>query len=1397
MKGAQSFGISNTNCVTSIANVLYKISLDEIKIPVKLNKVNINRSKRSRDATEDDAAIENVSEDETDDSNRPSRGNQKFRIRSTMFNELIKAMKNSINVFWQRTEDHPLEACYDALTTSYFLANINPNFADSIDDLLSTLVDVGSSSRRTMTLFYRSLMPALTLAQRDQRFPENTRSKNQIHKASVLLVSELFKGLVELDRLDNFAAEEIEDAVVPTNPLPFPAICILGAMQRMTVAVVDKAPTRATALTSLCHLVERIYDSKMLATETINHYLVFLSKLSKCNKVSHRAYSLEIATSIMSFDWIWDIVPSSSENVSPHDSASDQMPLSPNSIQDLRKNEVVIGPKTLILILVGRCDDAAPTVRTRAISAVSDLLENLTASTPKLMAEFLLQLILGVDSINLLDILRTRTYDDKPLVRTKALSAYGAALCKLWPKATYDQDTGLQATEFISLYLTEEDVNVFMECCNDTSISVRKQAISSLTNLVNCRKNENLLQEAWVVSVLPLVADGESTVQAKFAQCAYDILINSVLAWDEENKSTKKSTNTSSDSDSLAWSMCVRTVTSGRSKLLKSCIILMARIGLFANSGKNSLKNLLRIIKYACVYSIDTEAATDNIVTRGAWALLEGFIDIPSNIVLSDNSTLSTFGSDIGSVDFVTKCYKNKKATRKSSVIDDEELRILRVMDKVVPNMDIHEIKYVKTEVLKLLLGMRCEPSAISVLTTIMFSISKRLNNEDDSNGGWRDVQDWSCKLLVNAYNILYYKVWLSKPSTLLYGTDSSVLTGSMEADINSSIDNGLNPLLTALFTVGEVSMMGFSVEDDEINSKKYDNTEGNVPSYTVSTVSKVFKLNIPDAITKLVQLLMSKELPTIDGAVRGNQEVIRAYAFLTVGKLCLREKSKARELINVFLREIQNVSESTPGSAAVRSNALLVLGDICVRYTSLVEHHVGAMASCLQDPDVLVRRHALVLLTQLLLQDFLKWRGMLLYRFLATAVDQDSDMTNFAKSILTTTLHNKYPDLFVQHFTEAVIIFNNYMNHPAYLAAASNGSDGDESSCAVTMEGVNLEGSSNISKRFFVYNMMMEDLTDEQKLTISAKLVQDILSNAVDYLHSNNSAEKNLASNQAFEDVLQDTLLLLKSPLLKLDSNRSGVDGSDVSCDDDNVVYDINPDEHNNAIAKAKTKVLVKISKQHLISHILPIIMSLKSGLESSRSSLQRSIMEYLVHIMKNNKNEITQALYNDPALKAEIEYDLKMYEKIKLEKSIKIPFENDENVLSIDVSDSNKSGRDSVPSSANKTPSKNKNSACPSPAPAVLKSVLKENNGGSRTPKDSLKCIMKKDKSDKDLTDRYLSTFSQPEIDSNIPKKDSKTRRSWTVVVEGLDDNDENEENDDDVFSPDKKRITKTISK
>jgi hypothetical protein len=44
-------------------------------------------------------------------------------------------------------------------------------------------------------------------------------------------------------------------------------------------------------------------------------------------------------------------------------------------------------------------------------------------------------------------------------------------------------------------------------------------------------------------------------------------------------------------------------------------------------------------------------------------------------------------------------------------------------------------------------------------------------------------------------------------------------------------------------------------------------------------------------------------------------------------------------------------------------------------------------------------------------------------------------------------------------------------------------------------------------------------------------------------------------------------------------------------------------------AVAKAKSIVLKKLSRQHLVGHVLPVIMSLKHALESVKSPLQVNI--------------------------------------------------------------------------------------------------------------------------------------------------------------------------------------------
>lgn len=97
-------------------------------------------------------------------------------------------------------------------------------------------------------------------------------------------------------------------------------------------------------------------------------------------------------------------------------------------------------------------------------------------------------------------------------------------------------------------------------------------------------------------------------------------------------------------------------------------------------------------------------------------------------------------------------------------------------------------------------------------------------------------------------------------------------------------------------------------------------------------------------------------------------------------------------------------------------------------------------MARCLQDESGLIRRHAMSLISQLLLQDYLKWRGLLLHRYLAILVDKDPRIAEVAEYMLFTPLLRKCPSLFLNHFVEALVVLNGCVDHDSYKAALSQG---------------------------------------------------------------------------------------------------------------------------------------------------------------------------------------------------------------------------------------------------------------------------------------------------------------------------------------------------------------------
>lgn len=1034
----------------------------------------------------------------------------------------------------------------------------------------------------------------------------------------------------------------------PAVALPLAHTCLIGVLQRMMLAPPDRAPVRQLLQVSLVEVISVLgrdlasdadaFPEQLLAVlRSLEHYLVFLSRLSKSSKVAHRSFSLDITAQLLSTAWMWGLPNSAS--LSGHLDVSVEAVESPCHV--------------LLNVLQDRCTDFSPAARTRALSAIHDLLSSLNKDSAVPMMQALFDAAMGAKParsarsspstepvrLPLIEILRERTVDDRPQVRTKALQALGLALSMSWPKPTAD------GVESITMLVSEEDLEVFASHCRDTSLSVRKQAMVSLTELLRSRPADALIQDMWVQSVIPMTFDAESGVSNKVAESLHALLFDNLVAWYQEQQSTRKGGARSeaaaaaelerSEHIALVWKLSAKITHMGMFKILKAVLGIMVKQGYLNASpatrgdGKSaSLLGVIGALKFACCFHLagdaDSGAATLSVqnirscepdeIARGAWILLEGLVSLEQMSILNakqESVKFRDFIRQAGSADFVVRCYRQKHAEGAAVVWDEEDLRIFKVLEILGGNLTEVDSVYMKHQLEDNLQQMQCECHIAAAAIAVMLQLSKASLPEpsptvaDPSKLLKESVTRWTAPLLNSVCSILHTYAFRTRApnaevdanSTLgqllhdwllesTQSTDAS-LTMDVSAVLGSSHSDGhasltahvLEAVQSALFVLGEVSMLGFSMEEDHFlgnGSKKAAST-----SSAGAKSAEQFRLPVDESIVDLVKILMGHALPVtatsgVPSVTRECPNKVRANAFVTMGKLCMRNKTLAREHVNIFLREVSlsatsgsnnNTTSShdvsslglnshaTAAAAAVRSNALLVLGDMCIRYTNLVDRHVDTMAQCLQDSDSLVRKNALILLTQLLLQDFLKWKGFLLYRFLVLAVDSDCEIAEFSRNILQKTLSLKYPQLLTNHFTEALVILNGCTAHPAYSSIARTGTvaDGDsEVSMTISTEEneddhvilPEVSFTANLSKaqRFGVYAFMAENMDDETKIQVSAKLVQDVLSAAVDSStllpqpSAKGSSKRTDKDKYApFENVLEDALTLLRSPHLKV----------------------------------------------------------------------------------------------------------------------------------------------------------------------------------------------------------------------------------------------------------------------
>jgi condensin-2 complex subunit D3 len=838
-------------------------------------------------------------------------------------------------------------------------------------------------------------------------------------------------------------------------------------------------------------------------------------------------------------------------------------------------------PAALFGALQGRLLDRVPAIRAATAFAFADvfgkLLDANLGDVATLSAMGLTEAI-SAESLVLVECLRKRAaVDDKATVRRAAVGALVSLLL-----------IG-ETVESVPLSIADGDIAIVSELCQDTSMLTRKAAADALTLLLQTYLSVQdkspvlleTLEKAWCKSVLPLALDSETTCNSKAVELVDRLIFGPILVAENDDNATSSQT---------AWNILAAVGDgSGQQGASRSDAealrAVVAKKVTSPDTSKAFLKDLIQAVHRMIVHTLDDTignlfAPRVDSQRSGSWALFKATMEHSKDlseitrVIKRSKIDLEFLGTSWEKM--LAMSLSSDTPSRSAPALRASMRKLLQVLSKLASCADVSLAQRTAKNLQQLLSEFSLPPDIIgsAITALVATTISSYPDNDQKRH---REA----CAAFIKD---IYRECEEEIASHV-----SSVMT-----------DDKVKQLLRAFFTVGELSMVGFSSDDDKSSGVL---TSGGLVQADV--VRGLYE-RPSGQLAELVQAFLPNFLP---GSERTPiPETVRAHAFITVGKLSLRNERLAKKCLNVLARELhENMSG---GSPTVQSNALLVLGDLCVKYTNMVDRYLPVMAACMQsgitdinnnvlagpasNGSALVRKHAVLLLSSLLLQEYLKWRGLLFQRFLVASADEDEDVARLAELVLCGPLITKQPKLFFNQFVESIFVLNRCTAHPVYQAAASLGDGG--SGISVGFDGINLTGEVGRVRRLSMYQMMLSKMTDEEKIGVTARLTKEILGGALDggsdlnavcisSPDSSSSESRPTAKYESALNVLSDAFTVLSSPQIRV--GKPVRETSDIE--------DPNMPNMSRRIIVARGQLLSKISRKHLIEIILPILCSQK----------------------------------------------------------------------------------------------------------------------------------------------------------------------------------------------------------
>uniref|UniRef100_A0A6B2KXT0 Condensin complex subunit 1 C-terminal domain-containing protein n=1 Tax=Arcella intermedia TaxID=1963864 RepID=A0A6B2KXT0_9EUKA len=670
-------------------------------------------------------------------------------------------------------------------------------------------------------------------------------------------------------------------------------------------------------------------------------------------------------------------------------------------------------------------------------------------------------------------------------------------------------------------------ISLLQERCYDPAVSLRKQAMVTLCELLEHFPDCKELLESWARVMPKFILDAEQSVQEKALDYFKTIVIDRI-------KESRRS------GDQSIWILLEKLDigTDVINAVSKGCSILAKK----------------QPIQRGVIEALE-EAVTDESKKTGAWIML---------------SHLAPHASKHINAKLIVSCWKNVFSLPITAETTKERLKVLSVMGTISASISSESKAKISKEILASLFTYSVELSLIKAYIQVLVDLKHG------------NITEWTSNLLGKSTEVL-----------------GSIVSASM--NMKGEKPEEFLPVYffdRHLFTVGEISLV--------------------CPKVITPKIITILQTLISPSFSHI--LLTTQNTNSDSPSPIPIPSSTRAHAFVCLGKICLDNQILAQQCIVLFAREL----ETSPHDV-VRNNVTVIMCDLCKRFTSLVDGYVCKLALCLKDEKEYVRKQTLMLLTNLIQEDYIKWNSagstLLFFRFVVSLVDSSFAIRQYAQCCLLSLLEKKANmnvNIFYNNFVETIFFLNDCKSHSTYNQFKQ------------TVRERQLFTVKSEDKRMEIYQVFLSHLEDTHKFTLQWKLATEILGGVV---------EGTLPLTS--DGVLLDALKILSSKYikLKLTSAIPKEEGEE----------ETEENETEKLVSAATGKMLSKLQRKSIVEHIVPIVIELKQILASKRSSLLKNLFGYIKEMMVDFKDELNDIFITDPQLAKEIEYDMRMVDQIQ----------------------------------------------------------------------------------------------------------------------------------------------------